>query len=184
MKMIAAILFCTGICIGAEPPPRIEIDFESPAVENDFTKQNPNYKERAGSFYEREYLPGSAEYLFEVCSIDAQLHPYVMEILRAFIYDWCDAYMRGNGGVSEEALEPIVTKMEERLLALMDAGQRERFPAWRHTKTGKNKLKFIMGAGPKKQASEQAGAGQPATRPESDLGGGDKPQPEAEGRSR
>jgi hypothetical protein len=32
--------------------------------------------------------------------------------------------------------------------------------------------------------SEQASAGQPATRPESDFQGGDKPQPEAEGRSR
>jgi hypothetical protein len=31
--------------------------------------------------------------------------------------------------------------------------------------------------------SEQAGAGQPATRPESDSKGSDKPQPEAEGRS-
>ena len=36
----------------------------------------------------------------------------------------------------------------------------------------------------KKQQSEQAGAGQPATRPESDSEGSDKPQPEAEGRSR
>jgi hypothetical protein len=32
--------------------------------------------------------------------------------------------------------------------------------------------------------SEQVGAGQPATRSESDPEGGDKPQPEAEGRSR
>ena len=32
--------------------------------------------------------------------------------------------------------------------------------------------------------SEQAGTGQPATRPESKSEGSDKPQPEAEGRSR
>jgi hypothetical protein len=32
--------------------------------------------------------------------------------------------------------------------------------------------------------AQQAGAGQPATRPESDSEGSDKPQPEAEGRSR
>lgn len=35
-----------------------------------------------------------------------------------------------------------------------------------------------------KTKTEQAGAGQPATRPESKLEGSDKPQPEAEGRSR
>jgi len=32
--------------------------------------------------------------------------------------------------------------------------------------------------------AQQAGAGQPATRPESDSKGSDKPQPEAEGRPR
>ena len=35
-----------------------------------------------------------------------------------------------------------------------------------------------------KRPAEQAGTGQPATRPESKSEGGDKPQPEAEGRSR
>ena len=37
---------------------------------------------------------------------------------------------------------------------------------------------------PPKTKGEEAGTGQPATRPESKPEGGDKPQPEAEGRSR
>lgn len=37
---------------------------------------------------------------------------------------------------------------------------------------------------PENNKAEQAGTGQPATRPESKSSGGDKPQPEAEGRSR
>ena len=37
---------------------------------------------------------------------------------------------------------------------------------------------------PKSERSEQGGSGQPATRPESKSEGSDKPQPEAEGRSR
>lgn len=44
-------------------------------------------------------------------------------------------------------------------------------------------LKIISTVKVEKRA-EQAGTGQPATRPESDSEGGDKPQPEAEGRSR
>jgi len=36
----------------------------------------------------------------------------------------------------------------------------------------------------RKADAQQAGAGQPATRPESKSEGGDKPQPDAEGRSR
>jgi hypothetical protein len=39
-------------------------------------------------------------------------------------------------------------------------------------------------AGPPDIKSEQAGAGEPATRSESDSEGSDKPQPDAEGRSR
>jgi len=36
----------------------------------------------------------------------------------------------------------------------------------------------------RKANAQQDGAGQPATRPESDSEGGDKPEPESEGRSR
>ena len=42
----------------------------------------------------------------------------------------------------------------------------------------------VMKAASERQQAEQAGAGQPATRPESKSEGGDKPQPESEGRSR
>jgi hypothetical protein len=42
----------------------------------------------------------------------------------------------------------------------------------------------VMKATSEKQQAQQAGTGQPATRPESKWEGGDKPQPEAEGRSR
>lgn len=156
MKALTSILTSLILQASAEPPARIEIDFEPPKVDNEFSKRNPDYKPRAASFYERKYLPGAAEYLFEVCSIDPGLHPYVMEVLRAFVYEWADAYMRGNGGVPEEALTPIVKRMDDRLLALMDESQKERFPAWRNTKTDKNPLKFLMGGDADESKSEQA----------------------------
>lgn len=155
MKTIVTLLFCVNLSLRAEPPKRVEIDFESPAVDNDFSKSNPDYKQRAGSFYERKYLSGSAEYLFEVCSIEARQHPYVMEILRAYIYEWMDAYIKGDGKVSKEALSPIIHQMDTRLLDLMDERQREQFSTWRYSKTGKNKLKFIMGDDPELPISEQ-----------------------------
>jgi len=44
---------------------------------------------------------------------------------------------------------------------------------------------WMLAAAPRKiEEAEQAGTGQPAPRPESEPEGGDKPQPEAEGRSR
>ena len=48
----------------------------------------------------------------------------------------------------------------------------------------KNHCRFYMRFTRDKQPSEQAGTGQPATRPESKSEGSDKPQPESEGRSR
>jgi hypothetical protein len=47
-----------------------------------------------------------------------------------------------------------------------------------------NKLKRIRTILAEIQKAEEAGTGQPATRPESKSEGGGKPQPEAEGRSR
>lgn len=43
---------------------------------------------------------------------------------------------------------------------------------------------FVSPLAPEKPPAEQDGAGQPAIRPEAKPEGGDKPQPEAEGRSR
>ena len=43
---------------------------------------------------------------------------------------------------------------------------------------------FIDALSIEKTEGQQDGAGQPATRPESDQEGGDKPQPDSEGRSR
>jgi hypothetical protein len=58
---------------------------------------------------------------------------------------------------------------------------------WKLPKTSlavKDKLPQAIKPQPKPKAGEQAGAGQPATRSESKSEGGDKPQPESEGRSR
>jgi hypothetical protein len=49
----------------------------------------------------------------------------------------------------------------------------------------RGQMQWPMPAAEKREIEgEQAGTGQPATRPESDSEGGEKPQPEAEGRSR
>ncbi len=45
-------------------------------------------------------------------------------------------------------------------------------------------LPDLIGVAKETKKAEQAGTGQPATRPESKLEGSDKPQPDAEGRSR
>jgi hypothetical protein len=50
--------------------------------------------------------------------------------------------------------------------------------------TRRNDLLTIEAKKNSKLEAEQAGTGQPATRPESKSEGSDKPQPEAEGRSR
>jgi hypothetical protein len=53
---------------------------------------------------------------------------------------------------------------------------------WRERE--RRRLRWVSERTRRTSKAEQAGAGQPATRPESDLEGGDKPKPESEGRSR
>jgi hypothetical protein len=60
---------------------------------------------------------------------------------------------------------------------------RYKVPNERKEKLHRKLLDFRLQYRGKKDA-QQAGTGQPATRPESKSEGGDKPQPEAEGRSR
>jgi hypothetical protein len=57
---------------------------------------------------------------------------------------------------------------------------------WVRTLSGAGLVLLLVNAGQRKgtRESEQAGTGQPDTRPESKSEGSDKPQPDSEGRSR
>ncbi|MFK5921252.1 MAG: hypothetical protein QM496_03680 [Verrucomicrobiota bacterium] len=152
-------------------PERVTINFSSPDVDNRFSRNNPNYKPRAASFYERKYLPSAADYLIEVCDVNAALHPYLMEILRAFLYERIDAYVRGGGQISVTKLSDVVERMEDRLKKILTTDQWTKYPKWKGDGAGKNGFDFLLVTPPRvdrlpeKGTGEQNAAEQPASRP-------------------
>ena len=84
---VIGLFFIISISV-AEKLPKYIPNTVSPNVNTALAKANPHYKERAGSFYEVEYLGKSAKNLFKTCDLDSKYRPTVMDILRCFIYDW------------------------------------------------------------------------------------------------
>ena len=81
----------------------VQIDFSSPKIDNEFSKSNPKYKERAGFSYERDNLGQSTEFLIEICEVrNEALYPHLMQYIRAYIYDFTEWTMRSNGNVTTE----------------------------------------------------------------------------------
>lgn len=118
-------------------------------VDNAFARQNPGYKERAGKFYEKEYLDKAVEQLAEWASLSEEQVPVAQAILRAYIYDWLDAYVRGGGVVAPGQLERALSAMDERFQGELRDPQYEKYLKWRKEPTGAhNALRFLMREGP------------------------------------
>ena len=67
-----------------------------------------------------------------------------MEILRAFLYERLDAYVRGNGQISEIKLSETIERMEDRLKDIMTERQWTKYPAWKDDGAGKNGFNFLL----------------------------------------
>jgi len=105
------------------------------------------------------------------------LNPQLREYLKARLYSasanyvnegWMDGWDIDFGPVDDSVLAPVY--------AIKNASPTDELyqaALLRHPRSAN-----------KNQKVEQDSAGQPATRSESDFEGGDKPQPESEGRSR
>ena len=85
----------------------------------------------------------SAEALIRIAQIRPEQLPGTLDGLRAFVYEWLDAYVRGNGSIGVAQLESCVARMDERPDLLLDSPrQRELHRLWRAGEA--NDLKFLM----------------------------------------
>ncbi|HUT35407.1 MAG TPA: carbon-nitrogen hydrolase family protein [Planctomycetota bacterium] len=122
------------------PPNRGPVD-----VDNLFSRQNPGYKQRAGEFYEKEYLGKAVEQLAEAVGLAEEQLPFAKAILRAYIYEWLDACVRGGGAVAAEHLERALAAMDERCQGELKDDQYPKYLEWRKDRTGaRNALAFLM----------------------------------------
>ncbi len=112
-------------------------------VDNEFTRNNPFYKQRAGVFYEAEYVGPSTNALIRDAQVEPQQALGVMDSLRAFVYEYLDAYVRGNGSISPAEVAKCLARMEERFGVLFPTEkQRAFYRVWRDSED--NKLGFLM----------------------------------------
>ena len=110
-----------------------------------FREANPGYAERAGAFYAKEYLPEAVDQLAGAVDAGSELAATLREILRGFIADWLDGYVEGGGNIDGAMLAATLERMDERMLAVLERGQFDRYWKWRigEAKVG-NALAFLI----------------------------------------
>ncbi len=112
-------------------------------IDNEFSRNNPFYKQRAGAFYEIKYVAPSAEALFRIADVRPEQMPGTLDALRAFVYEWLHEYVRGNGAIGRTELANCIARMDERFDSLFDSPlQRKLYRVWRDDES--NQLRFLM----------------------------------------
>jgi len=115
-------------------------------ADNKFSRLNPGYKQGAGGFYEKEYLGKAVEQLAEAAGLTKEQLPFATAILRAYIYEYLDAKVRGGGSVPAEHVQRAFAAMDERFQGELKDEQYEKYLEWsrgRRTEAG-NALGFLM----------------------------------------
>ncbi len=154
MKPLILIAICASAVFGvrAETPveplpevPTFPVNNGAVDVENAFTKLNPYYKQRAGTYYETEYLGFSAAKLFTLLDLDNAKRVGALDILRGFIYEWLDFTVRDNGRITAEHCEEAVKSMNGKFQRLLSPQQFKIYESWRDDGTGEvNTLYFLI----------------------------------------
>ena len=138
--------------------PTFPVNNGSVDVDNLFAKQNPYHKQRAGTFYETEYLGFSAAKLIELLELDDAKRVGALDILRGFIYEWLDFKVRDNGRITAEHHEEAVRSMDGKFERLLSTLEFKYYQVWRDDRTGKlNTLSFLIHYDAKTLAESEAG---------------------------
>lgn len=114
-------------------------------VDNEFSRNNPFYKQGAGAFYDTTYVSFSAAQLFDLAHLRPEQMPGALDSIRAFVFDYLDFYVRGNGKITDEQRRTCVVRMDQRFKLLLDDIQYKIYKIWRNDTSGKvNTLNFLI----------------------------------------
>src|SRR5262249_37831295 len=138
----AAVATLLTLCANATAPAQ---DAAGPEMAR-FLRANPGYRQRAGAFYEAEYLPGAAAGLARAARAKGLSEQDARAALRPFVYDWLDAYISGGGAVSPAGHAGVLRRLDDRVRAALDDDAAfARYLAWRQNAQGAdNPLDFLM----------------------------------------
>lgn len=85
-----------------------------------FKRSNPGYRERAGKFYEKDYLPGAIK------GLQAAFAPQQLDtgaagnILTNLIYDFLDQYIAAGTGLTRRNHAAVIAKLDAEVHRLID----------------------------------------------------------------
>lgn len=151
LQVISTVLalYCFADASAADTQKPVVLSFPANTaavdVDNEFTRANPAYKQRAGSFYEITYLAKSTEGLIALATLTDEQKPSAFEILRAFIYDFLDSFARDSGKITNPHRSEVVAVMDARFKQLLSERQFEAYLHWRDDATGQyNTLGFLV----------------------------------------
>ena len=110
-----------------------------------FLQSNPGYRDRAGTFYEKEYLPHAAGALSRAANQPRLTEKEAARLLRLFLYEWLEAYIDGGGAISTTDHARVLKKLDERMRSALDDNNAfARYLDWRQSQGNDNPLAFLI----------------------------------------
>lgn len=104
----------------------------------EFARANPDYRTRAGTFYEKKYLPGATKGLMAVLAPQEVSEEQVEKVLLALIYEFLDQYAQDASMITRRGQARVLARMDARVAELAgDSGEiLHNYKVW---KTGSSK---------------------------------------------
>lgn len=123
----------------------ITIDFKHRA-DFKFAELKYDFRSRAGSFYEKEYLQASAESLIRAVDDPKLTRDGATRALHGLIYDFLDAWSIKDETLSANAHAAVIEKLDQRIRVIVGKGHSfERYMKWRQSRDRKsNPLEFLI----------------------------------------
>ena len=99
---------------------------------NVFLASNPDYRTRAGTFYEREYLPKAVQGLVAAFAPEVLPEETARKVLRDFIYEFLDQYVRDGGEITRRGHAKVLAGLDARIRELADDPRvLDNYEAWK-----------------------------------------------------
>ncbi len=112
-----------------------------PPDKESLKKANANYVNRAGAFYEKEYLPPALANLSQALDLSGRQRSAAREALRQFIYDWLVLSVEDGFLILPEHQDRCLTDLDQRMRRVFLPAQ---FEAWLTWLESNHSLRFLM----------------------------------------
>ncbi len=145
-RYVAGIVLCGVVCaLGGNGLAATDPQTPPDGPDNAFARANPNYRARAGAFYEKEYLGKALDQLAAAGQLTDAQKAVARRIVRGFIDDWLESYVSGDGRISRRDLARCLALMDERFREELSPAGYGAYLRWRKDETGDaNALAFLM----------------------------------------